>query len=115
MEYQAHHYYADVTARKLRPFATMIRGKRVDEALEALRFHPNRGARLIEAVLKSAIGNAQYQEARDVDELVVREARIDGGPMMKRIHARARGMAYMVRKRLAHIHVTVADEDEEKT
>ena len=114
MEYQAHHYYADVTARKLRPFATMIRGKRVDEALEALRFHPNRGARLLELVLKSAIGNAQYQEARDVDELVVSVARIDGGPMMKRIHARARGMAYQIRKRLAHIHVTVADEEGDK-
>lgn len=112
MEYRAHHYYADVTARKLRPFADMIRGRRVDEAMEALRFFHNRGAKLIEAVLKSAVGNAQYQEARDVDELIVREARIDGGPMMKRIHARARGMAYMIKKRLAHIHVVVADDAE---
>lgn len=113
MEYKAHHYYADVTARKLRLFADLIRGKRVDEALEALRFHPNRGARLVEAVLKSAVGNAQYAEARDVDELVVREARVDGGPMMKRIQARARGMAYMIKKRLAHIHVSVADENDQ--
>ncbi len=112
MEYKAHHYHADVTARKLRLFADLIRGRRVDEALEALRFHPNRGARLVEAVLKSAVGNAQYAEARDVDELVVREARVDGGPMMKRIHARARGMAYMVKKRLAHIHISVVDETE---
>lgn len=109
MEYRAHHYYADVTARKLRPFADMIRGMRVDEALEALKFYPNRSARLIEQVLKSAVGNAQYQEARDVDELTVQEARIDGGPMMKRIHARARGMAYLIRKRLAHIHITLSD------
>ncbi len=111
MEYLAHHYHADVTARKLRPFADMIRGRRVDEALEALKFYPNRGARLIEQVLKSAVGNAQYQEARDVDELMVKEARIDGGPMMKRIHARARGMAYLVRKRLAHIHITLSDSE----
>jgi large subunit ribosomal protein L22 len=109
--YKAHHYYADVTARKLRPFADMIRFKPVDEALEALKFAPNRSARLIEAVVKSALGNAQYRDARDIDELVVLEARIDGGPMMKRIHSRARGMAYQIRKRLAHIHITLAKVD----
>lgn len=112
MEYKAHHYYADVTARKLRPFATMIRGKRVDEALEALKYYPNRSARLMEAVLTSAVGNAKYLEARDLDELIVTEARVDGGPMYKRIHTRARGMAYQIRKRLAHIHITVADAEE---
>jgi large subunit ribosomal protein L22 len=107
--YRAHHYFADMSARKIRPFATLIRGKRADEALESLKFYPNRSARLLEQVVKSALGNAELQGARDIDELVVAEARVDGGPMWKRIHPRARGMAYLVRRRLAHIHVTLSD------
>jgi len=112
MQYRAHHYYADVGARKLRLFTQLIRGRRADEALELLRFYPNRGARLVEQVLKSALGNAEFRDASDVDELIVAEARVDEGPMMKRIQTRARGMAYRIRKRLAHIHVTVGDEIE---
>ena len=110
MKYLAKHRFADVTPRKLRPFASMIRGRRADEALEALRFFPNRSARLIEAVLKSALGNAEDRGARDIDDLVVVESRIDGGPMLKRIQPRARGTAYPIQKRYAHIIVGVADE-----
>jgi large subunit ribosomal protein L22 len=106
--YVAHHYYADVTARKLRPFANLIRGKQADEALEALKYLPNRGARLLEQVLKSALGNAEFKDERYMEDLYVSEARIDGGPMFKRIQTRARGMAYRILKRLAHIHVAVS-------
>ena len=59
MRFVAKQRFADVTARKMRPIADLIRGKSADEAMEALRFLPNRGARLIEAVLKSAVGNAE--------------------------------------------------------
>lgn len=107
--YKASHRYADVSARKMRPFAAMVRGKNIDVALEALRFHPNRGARLIEAVIKSAIGNAEDANVRDIDELVVYECRIDDGPMYKRIRPRARGTAFGILKRLSHIRVTLAD------
>lgn len=110
MLYKAHHYFADTGAQKIRPFADLIRGKRADEALEALRFFPNRSARLLEGVLRSALGNAEDQGARDIDELIVAEARVDGGPMMKRIEPRARGMAYPIKRRLAHIHITLSDE-----
>src|ERR1043166_9295865 len=105
MIYQAKHRYADVTPRKMRPFAALIRGRRADEALEALKFYPNRSARLIEAVLKSALGNAEDGGARNIDDLIVVESRIDAGPIMKRIQPRARGTAYPIKKRYAHIHV----------
>ena len=112
MKHLAKHRFADVTPRKLRPFATLIRGRRADEALEALRFFPNRSARLIEAVLKSALGNAEDRGARNIDDLTVVESRIDGGPMLKRIQPRARGTAYPIKKRYAHIIVAVAEEGE---
>src|ERR687888_2804107 len=114
MEYKAHHYYADMSARKIRPFATLIRGRRADEALEALRFLPNKGARLLEQVVKSALGNAEDRGARDIDDLVVIESRIDGGPMMKRIMPRARGTAYPIKRRYAHIHVTLSDLEDDQ-
>jgi large subunit ribosomal protein L22 len=109
MKYRAIHRYADMSARKIRPFATLIRGRPADEALELLRFLPNKSARLLEGVLKSALGNAEDKGARDIEDLVVSEARVDGGPMMKRIMPRARGTAYPIKRRYAHIHVTLWD------
>src|SRR5947199_6612554 len=113
MEYKAHHRFADMSARKVRPFATLIRGRRADEAMELLRFLPNKSARLLEQVLKSALGNAEDRGARDIDDLVVVESRVDGGPMMKRIMPRARGTAYPIKRRMAHIHVAVAEFEDE--
>ncbi len=112
MNYNAVFRYADMSARKVRPFAALIRGRAADEALELLRFYPNKSARLMEQVLKSALGNAEDRGARAVDELVVTESRVDGGPIMKRIMPRARGTAYPIKRRYAHIHVTVSDLEE---
>src|ERR1700722_11564331 len=108
-EFTALHKYADVSPRKLRPFATMIRGRVADEALELLRFLPNKSARLLEAVLKSALGNAEDRGARDVDDLIVSESRVDGAPILKRHMPRARGTAYPIKRRYSHIHITLTD------
>jgi len=113
MQYKAMHRHSDMSASKIRPFADLIRGKDAQEAMELLRFYPNRGARLLEAVLKSAVGNAEDRGVRDADDLTVVEARIDGGPIMKRIMPRARGTAYPIKRRYAHIHVAVADASAE--
>ena len=112
MQYRARHRFADVTARKIRPLAALIRGRPVDEALELLRFLPNKSARLVEQVVKSALGNAEDKGARHLDDLVVVESRVDGGPMLKRIMPRARGTAYPIKRRPAHIHVTLSDMEE---
>ncbi|HJZ94467.1 MAG TPA: 50S ribosomal protein L22 [Gemmataceae bacterium] len=114
MEYRASHRFADMSARKVRPFADLIRGKSVDEALQLLRFVPNRGARLVETVLKSAMGNAEDRGARDPEDLIVTEARIDDGPMFKRIMPRARGTAYMILRRLCHVRVAIGEEPVEE-
>jgi len=113
MEYRATHKWADMSARKVRPFAALIRGKVADEALEMLRFYPNKGARLLEGVLKSALGNAEDRGARDVDELVITESYVDDGPMMKRIQPRARGTAYPIKRRYCHVRITVSDLEEQ--
>jgi large subunit ribosomal protein L22 len=113
MDYKAIHRYADTGPRKIRHFADLIRGRNVDEALQLLRFYHNRGAKLLEEVVRSALGNADHLECPDLDSLVVTEARVDGGPMFKRMRPRARGTAFMIKRRLAHIHVTLSDPPEE--
>ena len=87
MEYKASHRYADMSARKIRPFAALIRGKNADEALELLRFCPNRGRPADRACSRAPWATPRTAGRRDLDDLVVAEARVDGGPMFKRIHA----------------------------
>ena len=95
--------------RKLRPLLDLIRGHYADDALDVLKYMPHRGARMIEQVLKSAMANAEDKGIRNVGELIVVDARGDGGPMFKRLMPRARGMAYLIRRRTAHINVGLAD------
>jgi large subunit ribosomal protein L22 len=107
MAYSAVHRYARISARKVRPLADLIRGKHADEALDLLRYQPQRGARMLEKVLKSALGNAEDRRAPSLNDLVVVDARIDGGPMFKRVRPRARGMAFMIKKRMSHITISL--------
>ncbi|NOX53053.1 MAG: 50S ribosomal protein L22 [Planctomycetes bacterium] len=102
---RASHKFARISATKVRPFAELIRGRTAQDGLDILRYYPNRGARMLERVLRSAMANAEDRGARNVERLRIIEARVDGGPMMKRIRPRARGMAFLIRKRFSHIHV----------
>ncbi len=107
MGHRASHRFARISPRKVRPLADMIRGKYADEALEILRYQPQRGARMLEKVLRSALGNAEDKRTTNIAGLVVVDAHVDGGPMFKRVRPRARGMAHVIRKRMSHIHVEV--------
>ena len=117
MAFRATHRFARISARKVRPLADLVRGKFADEALDILKYQPHRGARMLEKVLKSAVGNAQDPdqnrgETANAERLVITDARIDGGPMFKRIRPRARGMAYGILRRTAHITVVLQSLEE---
>jgi len=107
MAYDASHRYARISASKVCPLADLVRGKHADEALDILRYMPQRGARLLEKVIKSALGNAEDRRAPSVSDLIVVDARVDEGPMFKRIRPRARGMAFGIKKRMAHIRISL--------
>lgn len=107
MAFKAVHRFARIAGTKVRPFATLIRGKQAAEGLQLLRYVPNRGARMLEKVLKSAMANAEDQGARNVDRMIISDARVDNGPMFKRMQPRARGMSFIIRRRFAHIHVAI--------
>jgi large subunit ribosomal protein L22 len=88
----------------------MVRGLDVQDALNVLKFTPNRAAPMISKVLTSAVANANEAEA-DVDLLVVSEIRIDEGPTMKRFRPKDRGRAHSILKRTSHIQVAVKEEE----
>jgi large subunit ribosomal protein L22 len=101
---RAQHRFARISPSKVRPVARLIRGKTVGEALELLSVLPHRSARFLEKVLRSARANAEEQGHPDTDLLIVR-VRVDDGPRLKRIQPRARGMAFLILKRMSHITV----------
>ena len=107
MAYEADHRFAHISPRKVRPLADMIRGKHTDDALNILRYQPQRGARMLEKVLRSALANAEDRRATRLKDLIVAEVRVDGGPMFKRLRPKARGMASIVKKRMSHIRVAL--------
>jgi large subunit ribosomal protein L22 len=109
VDYKATHRFARISVRKVRPLLDLIRGKYADDALDILKYMPHRGARMIEQVLKSAMANAEDKGIRNAGDLVVVDARGDGGPMFKRLMPRARGMAYLIRRRSAHIAIGLTD------
>jgi large subunit ribosomal protein L22 len=107
MAYQAVHRFAPISPRKVRPIADMIRGKFADEALDVLRYQPNRGARMLEKLLRSALANAEDRRAPNLNHLIVSDVRVDQGPMFRRMRPKARGMAAIIKKRMSHIQVVL--------
>ncbi|MFO0874991.1 MAG: 50S ribosomal protein L22 [Phycisphaerales bacterium] len=106
MSYIATHRFARIAPRKARLVADMIRGMDIDAALTALQMCKKRGAYYMRGVLQSAIANAEENEA-DVASLFVSDARIDGGPTIKRFEQKDRGRAHQILKRTSHIQVAV--------
>jgi large subunit ribosomal protein L22 len=100
--------YVRLSAQKGRLVADQVRGLPVARALEILQFSPKKAATHVRKVLESAIANAEHNEGADVDELKVASIQVDGGPTLRRFHARAKGRG--VRIRTSHITVTVSDE-----
>jgi large subunit ribosomal protein L22 len=87
---------------------SMIRGMPLEEALRALDFSPRRAAALIAKVLRSAMANADEQEA-DLEVLYVADARADQGPVLKRMKPRARGSADVLRRPMCHLIVELEE------
>ncbi|MDD5413053.1 MAG: 50S ribosomal protein L22 [Methylobacter sp.] len=99
-----------ISPQKARLVADLVRGKSVDHAINALRFLPKKGARLLKKVIESAVANASQNESIDVDTLYVKSIFIDGGPMLKRIMPRAQGRANRILKRTSHITVVLDEQ-----
>ena len=100
------HRFARISARKARLVTRLISGRHVDEAFELLKFTRKRACVFVDKVLRSAVSNADEQEA-DVRRLYVQEARVDEGPSTSRFQEKDRGRAFPIEKKTSHITVVV--------
>lgn len=98
-----------VPPRKARRVIDVIRGKRVDRALVELSFSTLEASKAIHKLLRSAAANAENNHGMKSDDLVIAQVTVDGGPVIKRVEARARGSAGLKRKRMSHVTITVSD------
>ncbi len=102
-----------MSARKMRMVAEVVRGKKVDDALNILRFTKKEGAIWMEKVVMSAIANwEQKADMADADEhdLIVKKILVDEGTMLKRFRPAPHGRAHRIRKRTNHVTVVVENK-----
>ena len=101
-----------ISPRKVRLFVDMVRGKKVEEALEALRFMPSPTAQAVAKVIKSAAANAENVFQMSIADLRIVKIFADEARTLRRFRARARGRASPILKRSSHITVVVAEEED---
>ena len=111
MEAKAIAKFQRVSPRKTALIARNVRGKGIEEAMNILRFTPNKPAGAILNVLKSAAANAT-QMAVNVDAMFVKEILVTSGPTWKRFMPRSQGRATKIHKRTSHITVLLAEGQE---
>lgn len=116
MEFTAASKYVRVSPQKVRLVLELIKGRRVEDALNTLAFTNKRIAPDVEKLLRSAIQNANYisqekGEDVDVDNLYVKNAFSNEGPRMKRIRPAPMGRAFRYQRRMAHIHIVLAEKN----
>jgi len=111
MEASATLRYLKMSPQKVRLVVDLVRGKKVEEALQILRFTKKTCAKDLEKLVRSAVANAEDREANlDTDELVVSKIYVNEGPREKRVQPAPMGRAYQIQKRQAHVTVHVSDE-----
>jgi large subunit ribosomal protein L22 len=108
-EVRAQAKYVRMSPRKARLVAQHIRGRSVPEARAVLAFTAREAADEIQKVLQSAVSNAEANHGIPEDRLYIAHAYVDGGPVMKRWRARARGRVARIKKRTCHITVRLAE------
>ena len=111
--------FVRISARKARLVVDLIRGRSVEDALVILQGTRKKASPMVEKLLRSAVANAlftgdeadqQAVERVSVDELYVKTAFVDGGPVMKRFRPRPQGRANRIRKRTSHLTIVLGSK-----
>ena len=101
-----------ISPRKVRPIVDMVRGKKVDEALNILRFVPTPAAQIVSKTVKSAAANADNNFQMEAADLKIVRIFADEARTLKRHRPQARGRASAILKRSSHITVIVAERED---
>ena len=120
MEFRAEAKYTRVSPQKARLVLDLIKGRRVEEAMNTLTFTKKAIAHDVRKLLRSAVENASYLSEEkgldlDVDNLFVARAIANDGPRMKRIRPAPQGRAYRYQRRMAHIEIALAERGAAKS
>lgn len=110
MEANATLRFLRIAPRKVRLLADMIRGKPVQDAINALRFTRKSASLPLRKLIESAVANAENNHGLDIDTLWIREIRVDEGPTLKRFSPRAQGRAFPIMKRTSHVAVVLEEK-----
>jgi large subunit ribosomal protein L22 len=110
IEVKAVSKYVRISPQKVQILVGAVKGKPVEIGLNTLKFMPQKAAKLVEKIVRSAVANADQKPDIDVDSLIIRNITADQGPTLKRFRARARGRGTRILKRTTHITVVLADE-----
>ena len=113
MEAKAIARHIHQSPRKIRKTLDNVRGLKVGDALNQLHFSPEKAASVIEKTLRSAVSNLMSENKElniDPEGLGIKEAFVDGGPVMKRFRAASMGRASRLRRPTSHVTIVVTDE-----
>jgi large subunit ribosomal protein L22 len=94
---------------KGRLVADLVRGKKVDHAIQILTFTPKKAALIVRKAVESAVANAEHNDGADIDELKIKSIYVEQGATLKRFSARAKGRGNRISKPTCHIYVTVGN------
>jgi len=108
-EVRARTMYVSISPRKLRLVCDQVRGMNAQQALAILRFMPQKGAKFVYKTVESALANVENNLELDRDVFVIKTIYADGGPMLKRFKAGARGRYKPRLKRTSHLTIILSD------
>ncbi len=101
--------YVRISSRKVNIVLKLIRGKLVKDVYAILMCVDKRASKIIEKVLKSAVANAENNNGLSSSDLILKEAYVNNGPILKRFQPRAQGRAFRINKRTSHITLIVGE------
>jgi large subunit ribosomal protein L22 len=101
--------YIRIAPRKLRLVTDLVRGAKVNDAVNTVKFTPKKGAKILYKSLMSAISNAEQKGTLDIDNLFIKKIYVNEGPAMKRYLPRAQGRATLIKKKSSHLVITLAE------
>lgn len=101
-----------ISPQKVRLLAKKMKGLNIQKALDELTFSKKKCSFFIKKILNSAIANAEHNDGKDIDELIIKSIIVDEAPSLKRIKARAKGKANRITKRNSHISIELHSNSE---
>jgi large subunit ribosomal protein L22 len=101
--------YIRISPSKVDVIISKIRGKTYKEALQILKYLPQKSGAIVWQTLYSAVSNATNNFDLEKENLIITEAYVNQGPILKRMRPRAQGRAFAIQKKMSHVTIRVAE------